>query len=275
MATAGLRAAENPTAHTLRMDGNAYREDDEDPEAYWRRRVIILVAGLGALAVVAWLSSGSGGGAQRPVADASRAAVAAEQAANGLPVAANASVAPTPMITVGAFRTAAGPSTPTALPTPSPHKADHGRRAHGAQGHGAQGRCPAGGIVLSLFSSKPAYGPLEHPRFDVYAVSTGRNPCSVSFGPGTVHVIVASRQGRVVWNSARCVQPQRQTIKLARGVPVGLSVSWNPAATGPRGCQVRGHAIGWLSARATMGAQSSPARYFKFAPSQASRRSPA
>lgn len=275
MATAGLRAAGKPAAHTLRMDDNTYRDDDEDPEAYWRRRVIILVAGLGALALVAWMASGSGG-VKRQAADASRAAIAAEQAANGLPAAANAtSLAPTPMITVGAFRTTAGTATPTAQPTPSPHKADHRRRGHGAQGHGAQGRCQAEGIVLSLFSSKPSYGPLEHPRFDVYAVSTGRNPCSVSFGPGTVHVIVASRQGGVVWNSARCVQPRRETVKLARGVPVGLSVSWNPAATGPRGCQARGRAIGWLSARATMGAQSSPARYFEFAPSQASRRSPA
>ena len=45
------------------MDRNAYRDDNDtdQPDAYWRRRVITLVAGLVLLGVLAWAFSGGGG----------------------------------------------------------------------------------------------------------------------------------------------------------------------------------------------------------------------
>ena len=44
------------------MDRNAYRDDKDtdQPDAYWRRRVITLVAGLALLGAVAWAFSGGG-----------------------------------------------------------------------------------------------------------------------------------------------------------------------------------------------------------------------
>ena len=50
------------------MDRNAYRDDDDtdqpdasQPDAYWRRRVITLCAGLALLGLLAWAFSGGGG----------------------------------------------------------------------------------------------------------------------------------------------------------------------------------------------------------------------
>jgi hypothetical protein len=68
---AGLRARANHSLHTLRMDQNAYRDDNDtgqpdayqpdayQPDAYWRRRVITLCAGLALLGLLAWAFSGS------------------------------------------------------------------------------------------------------------------------------------------------------------------------------------------------------------------------
>jgi hypothetical protein len=75
---AGLHACANRGLHTLRMDRNAYRDDNDtgqpdayqpdayqpeayQPDAYWRRRVITLGAGLTLLGLLAWAFSGGGG----------------------------------------------------------------------------------------------------------------------------------------------------------------------------------------------------------------------
>ena len=66
------------------MDRNAYRDDNDtgqpdasQPDAYWRRRVITLCAGLALLGLLAWAFSGGGG---KPVA-----ATKAAQASGALP----------------------------------------------------------------------------------------------------------------------------------------------------------------------------------------------
>ena len=57
------------------MDRNAYRDDNDtdQPDAYWRRRVLTLTAGLALLGVLAWAFSGGGGGkpARRAAASSS------------------------------------------------------------------------------------------------------------------------------------------------------------------------------------------------------------
>src|SRR5437667_689834 len=75
---AGLRARANHSLHTLRMDRNAYRDENDtgqpdayqpdayqpdsyQADAYWRRRVITLCAGLALLGLLAWAFSGGGG----------------------------------------------------------------------------------------------------------------------------------------------------------------------------------------------------------------------
>src|SRR5690242_16862136 len=72
--SAGLRACTGYSLHTLCMGHDTYGDEDygpgghgqpEDhdrgqPEAYWRRRVIALGAGLALLALLAWAFSGGG-----------------------------------------------------------------------------------------------------------------------------------------------------------------------------------------------------------------------
>src|SRR5690348_5530052 len=91
---AGLHARASRSLHTLRMDRNAYRDENDtgqpdayqpdayhadtyQPDAYWRRRVITLCAGLALLGMLAWAFSGGGG---KPVA-----AAKAAQASGALP----------------------------------------------------------------------------------------------------------------------------------------------------------------------------------------------
>src|SRR6266700_6295317 len=81
---AGLRACAGHSLHTLRMGHDTYGDDGDQgqpedyygqpedyhrqtedyhrgqPEAYWRRRVIALCAGLALMAMLAWAFSGSG-----------------------------------------------------------------------------------------------------------------------------------------------------------------------------------------------------------------------
>src|SRR5437667_11956673 len=75
---AGLHAHAGRSLHTLRMDRNAYGDENDagqpdayqpdayqadtyQPDAYWRRRVITLCAGLALLGLLAWAFSGGGG----------------------------------------------------------------------------------------------------------------------------------------------------------------------------------------------------------------------
>jgi hypothetical protein len=121
-----------------------------------------------------------------------------------------------------------------------------GARAHSGTGaatrrHGprvADGRpqpCPAGDVVLSLFSSQDSYGAGQLPQFDVDVVATAGQTCT--FDVGARHLALIIRAGSVrVWNSADCVQGAGSLVSdLQRGVPTVLPISWNRAASAP-GC---------------------------------------
>ena len=111
-APAGLRVSVHGSLHTLRMDRNAYRDDNDtgQPDAYWRRRVIALVAGLTLLGLLAWAFSGGG----KPASTAPKSA----RSTGILPAAAD-SGSPTspPPGANGAGATPVGPA--ASLPFPS------------------------------------------------------------------------------------------------------------------------------------------------------------
>jgi hypothetical protein len=94
-------------------------------------------------------------------------------------------------------------------------------------------------------------------------VSTAPARCAFAFGPGAIHVLVASRY-RIVWDSARCVPQVTRVIHLVRGIPAVMSVQWK-LDHARRSCQLRTPGVygSWLSAMATDRAQSSPPRYFE------------
>jgi hypothetical protein len=250
------------------MDRNAYRDDEDDtdtdqPDSYWRRRVIMLVAGLSLLGLFAWIFSGGGGKAPAPAARSSQA--------SGILPAAAYSGAPSPTVT-GSPTASPSPSA-SAKPTASKSAAGKSAKAHATSSAPAvtSAREPGGGcypsaVVLSLFSSEPEYHKGQDPEFDLYAVSTGSGTCSFSLSPAKLHVVVMSA-GRIIWDSADCVHgTANQVAWLSRGVPAQESVTWNRSISLP-GCVTLAAAArpGTYQVQARSASVDSPVRTFKLA----------
>jgi hypothetical protein len=253
------------------MDRSEYRDEEEDespPDAYWRRRVITLALGLGLLGILAW--GFSGGGAKNQPASSSSSLLPATALGTAVPG------LPSTMASHPATPTAATP-TPTASPSPSPSvsrtpstpphpSARPGASAPAAASAQTQlgpgGQCPAGSVVLSLFTDRPSYTAGEYPQFQVYAVSTYAGSCQ--FNPGQLQVNVMS-EGRIIWDSSDCSRgSDAHVAELARGVPAQAAVVWNRTITLP-GCQVLATNArdGWYQVQARTNTVTSPIRAFK------------
>jgi hypothetical protein len=285
------------------MDRNAYRDDDDtdqpdasQPDAYWRRRVITLCAGLALLGLLAWAFSGGGGkpAAAKKAAQASGAlpaaaysgtrasGAAASAAVNGAP-ASGAPASPSPGADASAsagssaslpFLTASpspGTSTPGASARAARAAAVDSAAAGPANGDGASGVEPGGGcapnaIVLSVFTSKTSYHAGQYPVFEVYAVSTASRACTFNLSPAKLHVLVSS-SGRVIWDSADCARGRRNKVaELRRGVPTQESLSWNRTISLPGCVTVASSARpGTYQVQARDASVASPFRTFKLA----------
>jgi hypothetical protein len=256
------------------MYRNADRDEDDDtdrPDSYWRRRAITLAAGLSLLGLLAWAFSGGGGKPANPMPGNS-------PTPGVLPAAAYSSAPASPSDeSTGSASFAANPKVsglPSAEATqPSATPAASGRAgATKAQpevtptGDGVEpdGDCSPGALVLSLFTSRPEYDGGQYPVFDVYAVSTAPQDCSVDMGPAKLHVVVLSA-GRIIWDSADCAHgdPSRVT-ELGRGVPAQESVTWNRTINLP-GCVTLASAArpGSYQVQARTATAASPVRTFK------------
>ena len=284
------------------MDRNAYRDDDDtdqpdasQPDAYWRRRVITLCAGLALLGLLAWAFSGGGGkpAAAKKAAQASGALpaiaysgtpasrAAASAAVNGAP-GSGAPASPSPgadaSVSAGSsaslpFLTASpspGASTPGASASASARAARAAAAANAAAGP-ASGVEPGGGcapnaIVLSVFTSKTSYHAGQYPVFEVYAVSTASRACTFNLSPAKLHVLVSS-SGRVIWDSADCARGRRNKVaELRRGVPTQESLSWNRTISLPGCVTVASSARpGTYQVQARDASVASPFRTFKLA----------
>ena len=270
------------------MDRNAYRDDNDtdqpdasQPDAYWRRRVFTLCAGLALLGLLAWAFSGSGG---KPVA-----ATKAAQASGVLPAttysgtpaspspgadasASAGSSASLPFLTASA---SPGASTPGASASASASASARATRsaasapnptAGPASGVEPGGGCAPNAIVLSVFTSKTSYHAGQYPVFEVYAVSTASRACTFNLGPAKLHVLVSS-SGRVIWDSADCTrgQPNRRA-ELRRGVPAQESLGWNRTISLPGCVTVASSARpGPYQVQARDASVASPFRTFKLA----------
>jgi hypothetical protein len=241
-----------------------------DPNAYWRRRFFILGGGVAVLGLCAWLFPGGHPAAARTSATAQASMAAVErrgelpQAAYGSPwpsptpkPTASASLSPSPSASVTSSRKAASRAYPDGSPSASPTPSRSGSAAKGP-------RCAPADIVLSLFTGQSSYGQDAAPTFDVYAVSTSSAACTLSYGPGSVQVVV-TRHGRVVWDSSACKPPAAAPVRFTLGVPQVLSVTWNRRAAGPAGCagSLPAGSTGTFDAVALTAGQSSPVRSFR------------
>ena len=156
-----------------------------------------------------------------------RASAAAREAQGSLPSAAYG----TPYQARPPLSASATPSpspTGSAAATPSPSPSASASAKASAVGK----QCPAGSVVLSLFTSQPGYRPAEQPTFNVYAVSTSSAACQLKYGPAAVRVLV-TRRGNVVWDSAACKATHQgaRTVHLTPGVPQVVTLSWNRKAS--------------------------------------------
>jgi hypothetical protein len=253
------------------MERNAYRDDEDDtdqPDSYWRRRVIMLVAGLSLLGLFAWIFSGGGG--KPPVTPAAR-----NSQASGILPAAAYSGAPTPTPTPTVTGSGSASPSPSASGKPAASKSAAGKSARphatGSAPAVTSARAPGGGcypsaVVLSLFSSKSEYYTGQDPEFDLYAVSTGSGTCSFNTSPAKLHVVVMSA-GRIIWDSADCTHgTANQVAWLSRGVPAQESITWNRSISLP-GCVTLAAAArpGTYQVQARSATVDSPERTFKLA----------
>ena len=246
------------------MDRNAYRDDDDtgqpdasQPDAYWRRRVITLCAGLVLLGLLAWAFSGGGG---KPVA-----ATKAAQASGALPATAYSG---TPASGAAASGAAASPSPGADASAQAGSSASvpflTASSSPGASMPG--GGCAPNAIVLSVFTSKTSYHAGQYPVFEVYAVSTASRACTFNLGPAKLHLLVSS-SGRVIWDSADCTRghPNKRA-ELRRGVPAQESLSWNRTISLPGCVTVASSARpGPYQVQARDASVASPLRTFKLA----------
>lgn len=101
--------------------------------------------------------------------------------------------------------------------------------------------CTTGDVVLSLFASRDRYGPHQLPQFDIDVVSTAARSCAFDVGRKFLTLTVRAH-GKRIWDSSECASGRHsQVIKLVRGVPAILPVTWDLDRSSARGCAKTSH----------------------------------
>ena len=255
---AGRLPAGSNCLHTFCM-GNEHHDggggDAEQPDAYWRRRVITLALGLGLLGILAWGFSGGGG---KPT-QSSPGPLTATALGTAIPGLAGSS----PAASVGSPSPSVSGASPSASKSPGGRPQASASPVASGTATPVQGRCAPGSVVLSLFTDRSGYTSGELPQFQVYAVSTSASGCS--FDPRQLQVAVMS-SGRIVWDSADCSRVAGRPLELARGVPAQAAFTWDRSITLP-GCQVLASSAraGSYTVQARTASVQSPVRTFRIA----------
>jgi hypothetical protein len=199
--------------HTRRMGMSTVRQVTPErpaPAVYWRRRFVALIAGLSILALITWAFAGALGGSAPP----------------GNPAGTKAVPGTLPRVSAPA---GGRPSVP----------ASHGHAVTTASGRYTVRACPAGDVVLSLFSSQASYSVRQTPQFEVDVVSTDSHTCTFDIGARHVLLQITDKRSRI-WTSADCAEGQASLVtKLHRGIPTVVPISWDGEHSSP-GCPVPG-----------------------------------
>ncbi len=243
------------------------------PEAYWRRRVITLCAGLAVLAVLAWAFTGNGKAPSAPRKPSPANTALPAAAYSGSPSAPSSGTTGSASASAGSAASLPFPAVTSGSGQPKSAAPSKKATARGAAGQATtggnggvepDGSCAPGSVVLSLFTSRTSYSAGELPGFQIYAVSTASRTCSFDASPHRLHVQVTS-SGRVIWDSADCTkgEPNRD-LHLRRGVPAEASVTWRRDISLPGCVTVASSARrGSYQAQAKDGSVASPVRSFK------------
>ena len=201
------------------------------PATYWRRRVVVLAAGMAVLGLPIWAVNEALGGSQAPGQGSppSHAGYAAGPSARSR-AERGPWQAPTRETADLGSRSRARPS---AVPrgasvSPSPRP---GRQT-----------CARGAVLLTLRSARHRYRPGEQVTFVVGAVSTSSRPCRLDLGSRFTSVVVASG-GTPLWDSSSCLRGTgSRVVMLRRGAPAFLRVTWD-RRTSLSGCPGQGNAV--------------------------------
>jgi ABC-type nickel/cobalt efflux system permease component RcnA len=208
---------------------------------YWRRRFLALVVGMAVLALLAWAFSGALG-ASRAASDTPPHNPAHHALADG----STTTPAAKPTDTPAKQPTNSASHKPSAHKSPKP-SASTTRASRPPARHkktpakGGLQPCPAGTVVLSLFSSQGSYSTGQTPQFQIDVVSTGTDACT--FDIGARHVVLQISQGKdLIWTSAQCAEGTASLIvTLHRGVPTIVPMTWDGRRSSA-GCPVPGAA---------------------------------
>jgi len=205
-------------------------------DAYWRRRLFALAAGLAVLGLVVWAVGGAA--SPRPTAATTPVHHHAPHpnvpAASGLPT--SSSPSPSPSDTRRSQQHPHGGNHASQAAKPKP-KHTPAAAAAGTHPRGG-GDCRPADVVLTLTASSNSYGPAARPKFGIDVVSTASQTCT--FNVGTRHLTLLIESGGVrVWNSADCAGKSgaSSVAKLKRGVPLRVQMSWDRRLSSP-GCKM-------------------------------------
>jgi hypothetical protein len=182
---------------------------------YWRRRIMVMVIGVGLVTTLSWAVNGM---------------LAARSTAGQDVPASGASAANSAPAQVSKDRT--HPASPSPSPRPDPAPSPH-RSATRSLASGRSPRCAPAGVTLRLSSPQYWYQSGKTPRFTVRAVSS--QPCRFNMGTKFVAVVVTDGARRI-WSSADCPTGARshQTVLTSRA-PAVLRLSWDRRTSSP-GC---------------------------------------
>lgn len=198
------------------------------PVTYWKRRFLVLAAGLAVLAVIAWAFSGV-------LAVGGRAAASAGLGSPGHQARPTGGQGNGRASGSGVPQTSPAPSLSTPPGIPVPPSLTPG--ATQPPGPAPVRACEPGDVVLSLVSSQGSYGSGQLPEFDVNVVSTAARTCAFDVGPRFLALVITAG-GKRIWSSADCVaRPGSLLTDLARGVPTVVPISWDRETSAP-GCRV-------------------------------------
>lgn len=214
------------------------RSRSAEADAYWRRRLFALAAGLAVFGLLAWAVGGAAGTRQTAATTSlnshspqpSVTPVSASPAPSPSP-----SVSPSPAGTSGSHQKHGKKPAGKAVKSTGAHA---GHAAAAAKSRPRGNGCPAADVVISLTSSSNSYGPGTLPGFGVSVVSTDSQTCTLDTGSRHLALVIASGGVRV-WGSADCAGKSGASVikKLARGVPLQLRLSWDRLLSAP-GCRL-------------------------------------
>jgi hypothetical protein len=198
---------------------------------YWRRRVVVLAAGMAVLGLPVWAVNEAFGGSQAPGQGPSRSHAGHAGDPGARPGAEHGhSRAPARQIADLGSRPRARP--------PAAHRGASTALSH----RPGRQTCARGAVLLSLRTTRHRYGPGELVAFVVGAAVAKSRPCRFDLGSRFTSVVVASA-GTPLWDSSSCLRGTgSRVVMLRRGAPALLQVTWD-RRTSLSGCPGQGTAV--------------------------------